>query len=88
MNYLDGSITALMSMDIIRQLLNGEAVSYAKYSALTTMMINNNMPFDVSFSPQTRRHSAGIQLTIYINPSSTLVFNIDFENAPSTFNKN
>lgn len=88
MNYLDGQILSILSMDLIRQLANGEPFSYAQYCTLNAIMVSNNIPFDVSFSPATRRHSPSIQLTIYINPSSTLVFDINFENAPGTFNQN
>lgn len=76
MTGFDNQITALLSWDIFRQFSCGEQITLFKYNALTTMLVNNNIPFDVKFENQTRRNAASIALTIYITPTMNLTLDI------------
>jgi len=72
---MDNIILGLMSCDLMKQVTQGQC-SMVQFHALTAMLIARNIPFDTVFTPATRRDAAGISLTIYINPVTTLVYNI------------
>lgn len=72
----DNQIASLFSLDLFRQICADGQLSIYKYNAFTTMLINNNIPFDVTFKGETRRNASSIQITVYVNSTMNLVFNI------------
>jgi len=70
---LDNQIMSLLSWDICRQIAAGEIISPIKFNMLCSMLVSANIPYDVSFSSGTRKEAPALQLTIHINPTSTLV---------------
>jgi hypothetical protein len=38
------------------------------------------IPFDVSYKPETQKDEASIQLTVYINPKTTVNYNLEIPN--------
>jgi hypothetical protein len=70
----DNQIMSLLSVDIFRQVLCGEPITMCKFNILTSLLISAGVSYDVSFVAGTRKEAPAIQLTIHINPTSTLVF--------------
>ena len=66
-------------------MINSEPLSILKFNLLTNMLVNSNIPFDVSFDSGTRKEAAALQLTVHINPSTTLVFVVQLEPGASAF---
>ena len=72
MSLLDNQIMSLLSWDICRQIAAGESITPIKFNMLCSMLISANIPYDVSFVPGNRKTAPALQLTIHINPTSTL----------------
>ena len=81
----DTQISALLSGTLFRRILNNEQLSLYEYNFLTSVLINNNIPFDTAFAAGTRKNPASLQLTIHLNPSATLVFVVSLEPGSSVF---
>jgi len=65
--------------------MNNEQLSFLEFNFLTSVLINNNVPFDTAFVAGTRKNPASIQLTIHINPSASLVLVTTLEPGSSVF---
>ena len=70
----DNQIMSLFSVDIFRQIMNGEPISMCKFNILTSLLISAGISYDVSFVAGSRKEAPAIQLTIHVNPTTTLVF--------------
>jgi hypothetical protein len=81
----DNQLMSLFSWDIFRQMAANQAISLCKFNLVTNMLVERNIPFDVSFSSGTRKAAAALQLTVHINPSSTLVYVVQLEPGASAF---
>ena len=73
MAFFDNQMISVFSWDIFRQIANSDEVSLYKLNLFTAMLINNGIPYDLSFVSGTRKEAPAIQLTIHINPTATLV---------------
>lgn len=49
-------------------------ITIAQFNALCTLLIKSNIPFDTTYTTGTRRDAPSLQVTIYINPNTTLVY--------------
>ncbi len=78
MSIFDSQISALFSIDLFRQLLNGN-LSFCKLSILTSLLMQYGIPYNVDYDPGNRKDAAAIQLSIFINPTTTMVFTISTE---------
>jgi len=78
-------MSALLSGTLFRKVLCNEQLSLYEFNFLTSVLINNNIPFDTAFAAGTRKNPASLQLTIHLNPSATLVFVIALEPGSSVF---
>ena len=81
----DTQISALLSGALFRKIFGNEQLSLYEFNFLTSILINNNIPFDTAFAAGTRKNPASLQLTIHLNPSATLVFVITLEPGSSVF---
>lgn len=81
----DTRVSSLLSGAVFRKALNNEPISLYEYNFLTGQLINNNIPFDTAFAQGTMKNPASLQLTIHINPTTTLVFVIALEPGSSVF---
>ena len=81
----DTQISSLLSGTLFRKVFNNEQISLYEFNFLTSILINNNIPFDTAFAAGTRKNSASLQLTIHLNPSATLVFVVALEPGSSVF---
>jgi len=70
----DSQIMSLFSIDIFRQVMCGEPISMCKFNLLISLLMSAGIPYDTSFVAGTRKEAASVQLTIHINPTTTLVF--------------
>ena len=85
MSLFDSQISGLLSGTLFRKAMANEAITFYEFNFLTSMLINNNIPFDTAFVSGTRKNPASIQLTIHLSPSATLVFVIALEPGSSVF---
>ena len=76
------SLESLLSLDIIKTLLRVNSMEVSRFNTVIALLIKAGIPFDVTFDPGTRRTVSAAQLTIYINPTTTLVFTFEFEEGP------
>jgi hypothetical protein len=81
----DTHVSGLLSGTLFRKVLNNEQITWFEFNALTSLLVNNNIPFDTAFASGTRKNPASLQLTIHLNPSATLVFVIALEAGSSVF---
>ena len=81
----DMHISTLLSGGLFRKILGNEPLSLLEFNVLTSMLINNNVPFDTAFVSGTRKNPASLQLTIHVNPSATLVIVVALEPGSSVF---
>ena len=85
MAILDKQIMALFSWEIFQQIASGQSVNMYKFNLFTAMLISQNIPFEVSFDSGSRKDAPAIQLTIHINPVSTMVFVISLAPGSNAF---
>ena len=81
----DLQISSLLSSTLFRKVLNNERISLFEFNFLTNLLVNNNIPFDTAFDSGNRKTAASLQLTIHINPSTTLVLVVALEPGSSVF---
>ena len=81
----DLDISTILSGRLLRKIFNNEQIGPLEYNFLTNSLMAHNIPFDTSFVSGTRKNAASIQLTIHINPSTTLVLVINLEPGSSPF---
>ena len=81
----DTQLSSLLSGALFRKVLSNEPISLFEYNFLIGQLINNNIPFDTAFVSGTRKNPASLQLTIHLNPTTTLVFVVALEPGSSVF---
>jgi len=81
----DAHLSGLLSGTLFRKIFNNEQLTLFEYNFLTGLLINNNIPFDTAFVSGTRKNPASLQLTIHVNPTTTLVLVITLEPGSSVF---
>ena len=85
MSALDSQISALFSLDTFRRMAHNQAISLYQFSSIMQLLVNGNIPFDISYAASTRKAAAALQLTVHINPTSTMVFVVALEPGASVF---
>ena len=85
MSTFDGQITALFSWDTFRRMAHNQPISLYQFSLAMQALVNNSIPFDISFTSGNRKAAAALQLTIHVNPTSTMVFVVALEPGASAF---
>ena len=81
----DNQITTVFSCGILRKVLNNQQISFVEYNILLGTLVQHNVPFESAFVSGTRKNAASFQLTIHINPSSSLVLVVALESGSSVF---
>lgn len=82
---INKEIFNLISTDVFKSLINSDLVTMGKLNAAINLLIKARIPFDIEYSPGTRREATAAQLTIYINPTTTINITISFEGGGSIF---
>lgn len=75
---LDNKLMTLLSTDIFKSLLNSDEFEIAKLNTAIALLIKAGIPFELTFTPGTRRDAATATLTVYINPATSIKFTITF----------
>lgn len=70
---------SLLTSQIFNKLINSSNLKIAEFDALLTILIKAGIPFDVEYTPGTRRDTEAAVLIIYINPNTTLNLTFNFE---------
>ena len=70
-------IASLAELMIFKSIFENQNVTSLQLSTFTSVLMKNNIPFEISYNVATRKDSASAEITIYINPSTTMVFHID-----------
>lgn len=78
-------LISLLSTDLFLSLLNSNKIKFSQLLAIQTLLFKAGIPFDLAFSPGTRRVVSTALLTIFINPQTTLRFTISFNDDGSVF---
>ncbi|WP_091539479.1 hypothetical protein [Alkaliphilus peptidifermentans] len=81
----ENEVFALLTTDVFKKIIGSDTLQIVQLNAAITLLIKVGIPFDVVFSPGTRRAAAAAQLTIYINPTTTLEFTISLAAGGSIF---
>ena len=82
---LDYELSCVLSSPLFYKLMNNGQFSLFEFNTLTSILVNNNIPFDTAFVSGTRKNPQSLQLTIHLNPTSTLVFVVSLEAGSSVF---
>lgn len=84
-NNINNELNTLLSSQLLTRLALSKNMRIAELDAIIAILIKTKIPFDVQYSPGTRRLAESAQLTIYINPTTTISFNLNLETGPSLF---
>ncbi len=86
MNILTDEIMQLIMSSAFQKMVCMDKINIAQFNALCALLIVNNIPFDTTFNSGTRRDDPSLQVTIYINPNTTLnyTFNGGIHNDTNT----
>lgn len=78
-------IGIILSSEIFQKLVNANFIKIKQLNAAVALLIKAGIPFNLIFSPGTRREAAAAELVIYINPTTTINFILNFEPGGSIF---
>lgn len=79
MSNTNNELGILLESKFISKLLNSSNLKIVEFDALLTLLIKAGIPFDVEYTPGTRRDSESALLSIYINPNTTLNLTFSFD---------
>lgn len=85
MSNISKELTTILTSQFFSNLANSKSVKIAEFDAILSILIKAQIGFDVEYSPGTNRTAESAELTIYINPSTTLNFTINFQQGSSIF---
>jgi len=85
MSELTHDVMKLLSTEVFKHLLNSDAIQISKLNTALTLLIQGGIPFDLEFSPGTRRDAPAAELAVYINPTTKILFTISFETGNTIF---
>lgn len=75
----------LMASEAFQVLCNSKFIKINQLFAIQALLIKAGIPYDIFFSPGTRREAAAAELIIYINPTTTFNITISLEPGGSIF---
>ncbi len=84
-NGIGNDLATLFTSQALTRLMYSNNMKIAEFDAIVSLLIKARIPFDVAYSPGTRRAAESAELTIYINPVTTLNFTLSFEPGASIF---
>lgn len=68
----------ILSCEAFKRFMSS-GLKLSQVQALMVLLIKFRIPFDISYDPGNRKNESEIELEVYINPHSTLVFSIGAE---------
>ncbi len=72
MNIMMDEIMQVLLSKGFQKIVCLDTLTIAQFNALCALLIKNNIPFDTTYTTGTRRDEPSLQVTIYINPKTTL----------------
>lgn len=85
MNNISKQLLKILSTEIFQSILNNDAIKIEQLLSTQRLLISAGIPFDLSFSPGTRRDDSGATLVIHVNPTTTITFTITLEAGGTIF---
>lgn len=85
MDGISKELLTLFTSQAFSSLASSKNIRIAEFDALITLLIKAKIPFDVEYSPGTRRLAESAELVIFINPTTTLNLTFNFESGTSLF---
>ncbi len=85
MSLFNRDLEKILGTQLFCLLFSSDSLKIAELNLITNLLIKAKIPFDTTYSPGTRREAAAIELTIYINPSTTLSRVISLQAGGSIF---
>jgi len=81
----DTQISGLLSGTLFRKIMNNDQLTQYEFNCLTEILINFNIPYDTSFAAGNRKNPPSLQLTVHLNPTTTMVFVVTLGPGSSVF---
>lgn len=78
-------IEVLLTSEVFKALRTADVIQLQQLFAVQSLLIKLGLPFNISFSPGTRRDATAADLTVYLSPSVTIRFEFSFEAGGSIF---
>ncbi len=78
-------LLALLATEPFVKIGRASTLRIAEVDAIIAVLVKIGIPFDLIYSPGTRRLAAAAELTIHINPTTRLTYTINFEAGGSLF---
>ncbi len=78
-------VEELLASKALKSIINSDFITLKQILTAQSILIKAGIPYDLTFSPGTRRAAAAAKLTIFINPTTTLSFTFAFERGGSFF---
>ncbi len=79
------NIEKFFASEIFARILRNDTFKITELNVIMQLLIKSEIPFDISYSPGTRRQAAAIEFSIYINPTTNIDFIITLDRGGSTF---
>ncbi|AOT72334.1 hypothetical protein [Geosporobacter ferrireducens] len=79
---VSNEITSILASETFTSLLSSSNIQIVQLQAAIALLIKAGIPFDVAYSPGSRRLAPSAELTIFINPTTQINFVLSF--APGT----
>jgi len=73
------TLESILAMDIIKTLIRANTIEISRLNTTIALLIKAGIAFDLTFTPGTQKIATSAQLTIYINPTTTLGFTFQFQ---------
>ncbi|MGE5543574.1 MAG: hypothetical protein ACM3UW_01245 [Bacillota bacterium] len=73
------TLESILALDIIGTLIRANTIEISRLNTAITLLIKAGVPFDLTFTPGTRRTASAATLTVFINPTTTLNFTFQFQ---------
>ncbi len=83
---INDDLMQLITSTAFQKIFCLDNLTIAQFNSLCTILIKSNIPFDTQFTTGTRRDEPSLQVTIYINPNTTInyTFNGSSQNSINT----
>ena len=82
---INNELNTLFTSQAFSRLLSSKNMRIAEFDAILSILIKIQIPFDVIYTPGTRRDAESAELKIFINPTTTLNFILNFQPGGSIF---
>lgn len=79
-------LIAILTSEAFGNYLKTSKLKLVEVDVILALLVNACIPFDLTFSPGTRRLVPAFQLTIFLNPTTKLGFTINLDGGASIFN--